>query len=37
VDDDFSDLKNRTRYMITISLLVADWDLKMKNKGKATP
>ncbi len=33
VDDDFSDLENRARYMIAISLLVADWEQKMTKEG----
>jgi len=37
VADDFSNLDNRTRYIIAISLLVADWELKMTHKGKTPP
>ena len=37
VVDDFSNLNNRTRYMIAISLLVSDWELKMTDKGKTGP
>ena len=31
--DDYPNLSNRTRYMIAISLLVADWEMKMAKKG----